>query len=923
MKATNKIIVIIAAAALLAVHIASAQANYYFPKATKLDAAIPSPEKFLGYAIGTHYTRHDQLLAYFRELARVSNRVHVQSIGKTYEEREQIIVTFTAPENYSRLEEIRKEHITLVDPSKPIIDSKAPVIVALGYSVHGNETSSGEVSLLTGYYLAASQDDETSNWLKEAVIFIDPSLNPDGRDRAANWYNSFKSFPEVADPLDKEHQEGWPGGRTNHYFADLNRDWLNLVHPESRNRVTFFHQWYPNVQIDFHEQGSNATYYFEPTPKRHESPIVPQFLYDENAVFAKYHAKALDEIGSLYFTKENYDNLSPIYGSTYPKFFGSIAATFEEASSGGIAKETPNGTLTFSFSIRNHLATSFSTIKAAVAEKANLFKIQKELFKNALEQGRANSAKAFVFGDSKDENLTQRFLNLLLLHHVNVYELSANTTLEAKKFEKGKAYIVPSEQPNFLIVHSIFEENILKDSIYYDNTGWNIVQAYGLQYAKINTADFVKGSPVTSAPLPKGEVEGGKSSYAYILGYTDYNASKALYQLLAKDILVKASFKTFTADINNAKKSYGYGTLVIPVAGQKISADSVYNLLKQVADLANVKFVAASTGFSVDGIDLGSSNIKAVRRPEVALAFGQGVTASEAGEVWFVLNQQLGLPVTKLDLQNFQRASLKRYNTLVLPGGNYTTWDKAVVDKIKAWVAEGGTLITFQNATAWAVQNELVREKLSETETAPGRGNNTNQIASAVAVTAGRNGNNTGITPAVQGVQPPSQNGVSVPAERTAEVPAGRRSNAGPAERVDYINQQDVEGAKRINGAVFLADIDISHPIAFGLTSRKLFINKNGSTLLLPSTNKYASVAQYAEKPFVNGYTSRQNINKISNSAAIIFSQSGNGQVVLFADDPTYRGYWLGTTRLFLNSIFFSNLVGGAGNFASEETEQE
>ncbi|MFT3936200.1 MAG: M14 family zinc carboxypeptidase [Chitinophagaceae bacterium] len=921
MKAIHKISILLLVATLVSASFIYAQSNYYFPKATKLDASIPTPESFLGYAIGTHYTRHDQIVAYFRELQRVSNRVHVQSIGKTYEEREQIIVTFTSPENYSRLEDIRKEHLTLVDPSKPLIDAKAPVIVELGYNVHGNESSSAEVSLLVGYYLASSQDEETNNWLKEAVIFVDPSLNPDGRDRAANWYNSYKSFPAVADPLDKEHQEAWPGGRTNHYFADLNRDWLNLVHPESRNRVAFFHKWYPNVQIDFHEQGANATYYFEPTPKRHESPIVPQFLYDENAVFAKYHAKALDELGSLYFTKENYDNLSPIYGSTYPKFFGSIAATFEEASSGGIAKETPNGTLTFPFSIRNHLATSFSTIKAAVAEKEKLFKIQKDLFKNALEQGRANPAKAFVFGDSKDENLTQQFLNLLLLHHINVYELSATTSYEGKKFEKGKSYIVPSEQPNFLIVHSIFEENILKDSIYYDNTGWNIIQAYGLQYAKINTPDFTKGSLVSSTVLPKGEIAGGKSSIAYILGYTDYNATKVLYQLLAKDILVKTAFKPFAANVENNKKQFGYGTLVIPVAGQKISADSLYNAVLQVAQNTHELFTSAATGFSAEGIDLGSSNVKAVRKPEVALAFGQGVTASEAGQVWFVLNQQLGLPVTKIDLQSFQRASLKRYNTLVLPGGNYTVWDKATIDKIKAWVADGGTLITFQNATAWAVQNELAKERLSATETAPGRGNIINPIAAPAGVaTSGRN-NGANALPVVQTTQGPSQNGVSVPAESTPETVVSRRSNAGTAERIDYINQQDVEGAKRINGAVFVADIDISHPIAFGLTNRKLFINKNGSTLLLPSTNKYATVAQYIDKPFVNGYTSRQNIGKVSNSAAIIFSQSGSGQVVLFADDPTYRGYWFGTTRLFLNSIFFSNLVGGFGNFGSEENE--
>ncbi len=923
MKKIFKQVTILSIAILVNIQFLSAQSEYFFPKATKLDATVPTPEKFLNYGIGTHYTRHDQIVAYFRELARVSNRVHVQAIGRTYEEREQIVVTFTSPENYNRLEDIRKEHVTLVDPSKPIIDSKAPVIIHLGYGVHGNETSSTEVSLLTGYYLAASQDDETNKWLKEAVIFIDPSLNPDGRDRAANWYNSYKSFPAVADPLDKEHQEAWPGGRTNHFFADLNRDWLNLAYVESRNRVAFFHQWYPNVQIDFHEQGANATYYFEPTPKRHESPIVPQFLYDENKVFAKYHAQALDEIGSLYFTKENYDNLSPIYGSTYPKFYGSIAATFEEASSGGIVKESTNGLLTFPFTIRNHLATSFSTIKAAVAEKTNLFRIQKDLFKNALDQAKANTAKAYIFGDSKDENLTQRFLSVLLQHHINVYEIQNSITREEKNFEKGKAYIIPAEQPNFLILHSIFEENILKDSIYYDNTGWNIAQAYGVQYVKLNTSDFSKGTLVTTAALPKGEVEGGRSSLAYLLSYTDYNATKALYQLLSKDILVKAAFKPFTAAVAGGKKSYTYGTLVIPVARQSVSADSLYRVLQQVATNSNVKITAAVTGFSAEGIDLGSSNIKAIRKPEVALAFGQGVTPSEAGQVWFLLNQQLGLPVVKIDLQNFQRASLKRYNTLVLPGGAYSAWDKTVVDKIKAWVADRGTLITFQNASAWAVQNDLVKEKLSETDVAPDRGNNNNQapVSTAIASNPSRvtRGNGAAL-PAVQSVTPPSQNGMAVPAEPVIEGSPPKR-NSTSTERQDYINQQDIEGAKRINGAVFVADIDITHPIGFGLTRRKLYINKNGSTLLLPSANKYATVAQYAEKPFVNGYTSKQNIGKISNSAAIILSSSGNGQVVLFADDPTYRSYWLGTNRLFLNSIFFANLVGGFGNFGAGEEE--
>ncbi len=860
-----------------------AQSGYFFPKASSLNQKIPTPEQFLGYPIGTYYTRHDQVVAYFRELAKASDRVHVESIGKTYEQREQIVVTITSPANYSNLEQIRKEHLNQIDPAKPTLGNTAPVIIHLGYGVHGNETSSTEASLLAGYYLAASDDAETQQWLSSSVIFIDPSLNPDGRDRAANWHNAYHSFPAVGDPVDKEHQEGWPNGRTNHYFTDLNRDWLNLVQVESRNRIAFFHKWYPNVQIDFHEQGTNATYYFEPTPKSHESPIIPQFLYEFQVTLAKYHAQALDEIGSLYFTKENYDNLSPIYGSTYPKFFGSVAATFEQASSRGILQESTNGPLSFAFTIRNHLATSFSTIRGAVAEKAGLFKVQKDFFKFGLSQGQKNPAKGFVFGDSKDKTLTNKFLSLLLQHQIEVFELPSNLTQEGKTFEKGSAYVVPSAQPNFLLVHSIFEENTLKDSIFYDNTGWSIIHAYGLKYAKLK-GSFGKGQAVTAAPVISGKVEGTKSGYAYLINSTDYNYTKALYELQKKNVLVKTAFKGFTVNTASGKKEFLPGSLVIPVVGQNLSADSLFAALNSVAAAANIDVSSVSSGFSAAGIDLGSSNIRSTRKPEVAVAFGQGVTASEAGQVWFLLNQQLDLPVSKIDLSNFARAPLARYNVLVLPAGNYSAFDKATIDKIKGWVEAGGTLITFQTATAWAVANDLVKEKLDQTDVFRRPGDLTAAVPSGKSEEASK--------------------------DDKVKVEKGKDGKAAPVStRLDYARQEDVEGSKRINGAIFQADLDITHPISFGITDRKLFINKNGPTLLLPSANKYATVAQYTATPFINGYSSKANITKVANSAAIIATASGNGEVVLFADDPTYRGYWLGTNRLFLNAIFFGNLL--------------
>lgn len=835
---------------------AYAQQPYYFPESGNFDPKIPTPEAFLGYPIGSHYTRHDQIIAYFKELARLSDRVHVELIGKTYEERPQLIATITSPGNYANLEQIRQEHLKLVDPEASDVDDAAPVVVLLGYSVHGNETSSGEASLLTAYYLAANQNPETATWLNEAIVFIDPSLNPDGRDRAANWLNGNKSFPPVADPADREHNEIWPAGRTNHFLTDLNRDWLSATQVESRNRLDFFHKWYPNVHIDFHEMGTSSTYYFEPTPAGHESPLLPRASYEFNARLAKHHVAALDKIGSLYFTKESYDNLSPIYGSTYPDFFGGVGVTFEQGSSRGLVQESPNGLVTFPFTIRNQLTSGLATVRGAVAEKAGLFELQKGFFKSAVEQGKANPSKAFVFGDRHDPGLTHKLLDLLLRHHLEVYEIADDLSIENKQFEKGTAYIVPAAQPNFRIVHSIFEETPkLADSAFYDNTAWSIIHAYGLQYAKLKS--FTAGDAVSAVHELTGSHPASASGYAYLLNWADYNASKALYYLLDHGIRVKAAHKPFTARTPNGDIEFGYGSLVIPVASQSIDRDSLHAVIGEAARAAKVRFTSTESGFNVAGIDLGSSNIRTVEKPEVALLTGIGTTAGEVGEVWFLLNKQLNIPVTKLDISNFSRTSLNRYNNLVLVSGNYDNFSKNDVEKIKSWVSEGGTLITFKTAAEWAIKAGLSQEKLYQDTLKPKENN----------------------------------------------------------QRIDYVNRSQTETAQRINGGIFLADLDITNPIAFGIRRRAVYFTKNGTTILNPSKNKYATIAKYHSNAYISGYVAKDNVNKISNSAAILASSLGSGNILLFAENPNYRHYWHGTDRLFINALFFGNQLSYGGRF--------
>ena len=851
-------LLLVAIVAVLAVQSPSAAQNkYYFPEGAQFDENIPTPQEFLGYPIGSHYTRHDRIVDYFKELARISDKATFQIIGETYEHRPQVVLTITSPENHGRIEEIRKQRLTVLDPSAPPLDPQQDkAVVALNYSVHGDETSSGEAALLTAYYLIANQSRETQTFLDEAIIHIDPAQNPDGRDRAAGWHNGYKSFPPVADPADREHVQAWPRGRTNHFWHDLNRDWFAVTQQESANRLEFYHKWYPNVQIDFHEMGTNSTYYLEPTqPVRTWNPIIPEYHYEVlNPLLAQYHVKALDEIGSLYWTKEVFDNISPIYGSTYPDIQGGVGVTFEVGSSRGLVQESTSGDVTFRSTIRKHLVTGIATVRAAVNEKSTLFEYQKNFYRSAIEEAKSQPVRAYVFGDSGDPSLTNKFLNLLLTHRLKVYELNNNLEEGGKAFQPGSAYVVPTEQEGYRIVHDIFEPNTsFPDSVFYDITAWSLVQGYGIKYAPVKSNRYRNnlGTRVTELPEQTGRVEGGASNYAYLLSWSDFNASAALYSLLENDVLAKVAHKPFTANTSAGQQEFSYGSIVIPVHDQKISGDSLFTLLQSAADNFRVTFYSVETGLNPRGIDLGSGNIQPVKKPEVALVIGDGVRAYEAGEALFVLNKHLGLGATRLDKNLLPRTDLERYTTLILVDGNYSDWDDNTVEKIRDWVHRGGVLITDEGASEWAIRRKIVSEDLLQTYS----------------------------------------------------------DSTGKNARYNYEERGDRRRANTIPGVILEADIDPSNPIAFGVQGRRQLFIKDSGTFLKVSENPYSTVAQYTADPLVGGFVNQKNLNKIKETAAIVAKGEGRGTVILFAENPNFRSYWHTTSRLFINAVLFGGNI--------------
>jgi hypothetical protein len=750
--------------------------------------------------------------------------------------------------------------MALVDPNAETPDiSNLPVFVNLAYNVHGNEPSSSEAAMLTAYTLVASKNQVALNYLKGSVVFIDPTINPDGRDRHAQWANQYRGTPLVSDPLDAEHNEAWPRGRTNHYWFDLNRDWLLAINPESRGKLNWIHQWYPNVVTDFHEMGTNSTYFFEPMkPNASKNPIMPKENYTTlSDVFASYYRKNLDAIGSLYYTKESFDGTYPGYGSSYPDLQGGLALLFEQASSRGLVQETPTGKITFAFTIRNQYTSSLATIEAAVDNKKMLFDYQKAFFKSAITNAKNSKIAGYVFGDNFDESRTRAFIDKLLIHRIEVYELSGSTTSGGYTYKPGKAYIVPTVQPQYRMVQSMFETyDEYRDSVYYDASAWSVANFYNMKYASV-TGTLKKGAEVTKETNVKKTEALQKSSYGYLINWDEYNASALTYYLQDRGAILSSAFKPFSIEAGGQNRSFSYGTLLVHVNRQKISADSLYQILSAGSKKYGVDIYDVKSGMSSSGIDLGSNNIRTLEKPKALMFIDDGVSSSEAGEVWHLLDTRVDMPITKLKVSMFNRANLDKYNVMVMVSGSYSTLDSAKIQRIKQWVQKGNTLITTRGASEWAIKKKLVKESLV---TDPDKKKDKKEEKVIV--------------------------------------------------RKPYIDASQNLGKERVGGAIFQVDLDLTHPLAFGYHDKLLPVYRNSNVWIASSKNEYSTVAKYTANPHIDGFISDQNMKKyLKPSAAIIVSGVGRGRVVLFADNPNFRGSWYGTNRLFLNAMFLGQHI--------------
>ena len=684
--------------------------SYYLGDTSNYNQSIPTPESVIGHQVGELHVSHDKLSHYVQEVSKNSDRVKLVNRGKTYENRTSWLMIITSESNHSRLEEIRKNHLELSNSKNKNIDvTNMPIVVYQGFSVHGDEPSGTNASLPLIYHLLASNSEETKELLNDVVILLDPSLNPDGLQRFSQWANSNKNQSLNPDNNDREYNQYWPRARTNHYWFDLNRDYLPNQLIESNFKIQTYTEWLPNIMTDHHEMGTNSSFFFQPGVPERKNPLISDLNQDLTREIATYHEEALNEIGSLYYSEESFDDFYFGKGSTYPDANGGIGILFEQGSSRGHIQESVNGIITFPFTIKNQLATAFSTLKAAKNMRVKLLNYMKNFFDDQIDLN-SKRTKNIVFGKLKDESTVYHLADILKSHKIKFNSISKDIVINGKKYLKDNSYIVPMNQPKRTLIEAMFyTQTKFKDSLFYDVSSWTLPLAFNINYdytdglSQSNISSLIDNE-VEDLIKPNGMVD-NKSDYAYIFEPHDYYTQAAIYQILDKGLRVKTATRKFSIK----GKDYDYGTYMIPVQNQELSSDEIYELLSKISIDYNVDFESHSTGIT-DGIDFGSNNFAIVRQPKIGLIVGDGVRSYDAGEIWHLLDTRYDIPISKLDVGNLGYIDLNKYSHIIL--ADYSG-RRINSDQIKEYVDNGGNLIAYRNSIRWVSDNLNEIELLS------------------------------------------------------------------------------------------------------------------------------------------------------------------------------------------------------------------
>ena len=822
--------------------------NEYLPKQANYDESIAKPSASLGFEIGQRHIRHDQLVNYFSTLAKQSNRLQLTNIGKTPQLRDQLLVTISSPNNLANLDEIlTNRHI----PLKKSQSNNEPLVIWLGYSVHGDEISGANAAMVVAYYLAASTEADIETMLDNTIIVLEPSINPDGMDRFVNWVSTFRGSADNSDANHIEHHQSWVSGRTNHFWFDLNRDWLLLTQQESRQRLKYFHLYQPNVLGDYHEMGANSSYFFQPGIISRTNPLTPKKNVSLTQALAKYHAKALDGEQRLYYSEESFDDFYYGKGSTYPDINGGIGILFEQASSRGMKQQTINGLLTFEYGIQNHVLTSLSTIEGAWQNRKALKQYRHNFYQQALKQAKKDKLEGYLITESKDKFRLQTFLSTLSQHQIKVYPLTKDFVHNDKNHAKGDSYFIPLVQPQYKLIQALFTQATnFPDNTFYDVSGWTMPLAMNIEFHGL---DSTWGIEHGKKPWSKADINQVKNtsseqeSYAYAFEWHHYLAPKLLNQLLAKNIKAKVATSAFISQIGNKKHTFKAGAIIIPAAIQ--TKDNWHNTLITLANKVNLPIKALNTGLTPLGIDLGSNSFRLITQPKVLLLGGEGISQYEAGEIRYYLDENLAIPVSIVDHNRINKTNLANYSHIILVNGNYSKLSDESTKKIKAWIQQGGVAIGQKRGAKWLAEQEILAVDF---------------------------------------------------------VTKKQIDELFDSSDLNYKDKEKLAARKRIAGAIFNTKLDTSHPLAFGYENNTLPLFRNSTLIMKTNQQPFITLAKYTPKPLLSGYTDKNLVNQLAHHAAIVAHNAGKGRVIATSDVLAFRGYWLGSAKLLANSLFFA-----------------
>jgi len=809
-------------------------------------AQLKSPDEFLGYPLGDQYTPHHKIVSYFQQAAAAKpTMMKLEQYGQTNEGRPLMLAFIGTPENISKLEDIRKNNLRLTGMlSDQPGDLNTPSIVWLSYNVHGNETSSSEVSMKTLYELLNPGNVQTKEYLKNTIVIIDPCINPDGRDRYVNWFTQMKGKNANPNTNAREHSEPWPGGRYNHYNFDLNRDWAWQTQLETQQRMVQYNRWMPQVHSDYHEQGYNNPYYFAPAAQPYHEVITP-WQRDFQVVIGKNNAKYFDANGWLYFTKEVFDLFYPSYGDTYPIYNGSIGMTFEQGGGGraGSAVVIGNGdTLTLKDRIAHHFTTSMSTLEVVSKNSSNVLKEFKHFFDDARNNG-VGEYKSFVITDANTNKINglKRLLDVngITYGTANISNLKGFNYFTGKEetFNATNSLVVSTYQPKAVLAKVLFEpRSKLIDSATYDITAWSLPYVYGLQaYAvreKVAVTPYAEKQKSVTVP---------ETSYGYLVSYGSFEDAKFLASIINAGIRVRYAEKDFSLNGNKFKR----GTMIVLKNGNEGKMES----FKQAAGKYDANVTAISSGFVETGADFGSGKVRFISKPTVAMLTGKGVDASAAGEVWHLFDQELNYPLTLINAEDIANVNWKNIDVLILPNGKYKFLsEKDGANELKTWVRQGGKLIAIENAVAQMAAGDWgIKLKKNEDE-------------------------------------------------KKEEKPMTY------AEIKKFEESEHNGITSNIAGAIYKIEMDNSHPLALGFPN--YFYNLKQDDNLYDFLKDGWNVGVIKKDSYTAGFVGHNLKEKIKEGLSIGAQDYGRGSIVYLADDPIFRCFWENGKMLFTNAVF-------------------